>query len=266
VIGFDETGSMGGVPRQLQEKLALLKGATLRAGLEHLQIAFAAYGDAQNDEVAPCQIGQFESGIETEEWLNNLYLEGNGGGNRGETSGLLLDYLARHSRLDSLDKRGKKGYLILTGDEVPLPRITRAEVQRYIGDDVQADRTIEEVVEDVTNTYEVYFFLVDNAASVSQDSLNVWSKLLGRDHVVQVQDVNTIAEQIALLIGQLEGAFASVDDGVAALAAEGADPDAVRRAGRELALVGAGTSRAPSVAEVTGDLPSIAASGNVERL
>jgi hypothetical protein len=90
VVAFDETGSMGHVPMVLQEKLATLKGVTLRAGLVDAQLAFGAYGDAHNREVAPVQMGHFESGLEMEEWLNNIFLEGNGGGNGGETAGLLM--------------------------------------------------------------------------------------------------------------------------------------------------------------------------------
>jgi hypothetical protein len=267
VVAFDETGSMGAVPRQLQERLALLKGATLRAGLKDLQLCFGAYGDAQNDEVAPCQVGQFESGLEMEEWLNNLYLEGYGGGNMGETAGLLLYFLAHHSRLDSLDKRGKKGYLILTGDEVALPLVTKSEIERYIGDVVQSDLRIEDVVADVKAYYDVYMFLVDNPASKSQDSLRVWGRLLGPDHIVTVQSVDTISEQIAMLIGRLEGAFETLDDASRLLVAAGADPDAVKRAGRDLALVDKFVPTTAVGAAVTGTLPPAdAVAGGITRL
>jgi hypothetical protein len=233
-VGFDETGSMGEAPMILRERLATLKGALLRAGLDDAQLCFGAYGDAQNGEVAPCQVGQFESGIEMEDWLNNLYLERLGGGNSGETAGLLLYFLARHSRLDSVTKRGQKGYLILTGDESPLPFITRAEVKRYIGDDIQADLTIGEVVAEVQKLYDVYFFHLETGAAVMQNSLSVWTGLLGADHVVPIQGLDTIAEQMAMLIARKEGIVDTIAGAAELLLAEGADPDTVRRAGQAM--------------------------------
>jgi hypothetical protein len=265
VVGFDETGSMGHAPRLLQQKLATLKGATLRMGLDDAQLCFAAYGDAQNDEVAPCQVGQFESGLEMEEWLNNLYLEGMGGGNKGETAGLLLWFLANFSRLDSLTKRGKKGYLILTGDECPLLKVTREEIKRYIDENVQADVRIEDVVEQAKKSYNIFFFLVDNGAARQQGSLKVWSKLLGQNNVIVVQDLDSISEQIALLLAQEEALVDSLASGVAMLLAEGANPDDARAA--STALAHRNPNQRVVKATSSGTLPIPTASGGVvERL
>jgi hypothetical protein len=265
VVGFDETGSMGDAPRIMQQKLGALKGATLRMGLVDAQLCFAAYGDAHNHEAAPCQVGQFESGIEMEDWLNNLYLEGNGGGNNGETSGLLLYFLANFARLDSLTKRGKKGYLILTGDECPLRKITREEVKRYIGTDIEADLTIEQVVTQAKKSFDIYFFLVETGAALTQGSLGVWQKLLGKDHVIIVESLETISEQIALLLAQSEGVLDSLDAGADILVDEGADRADVLRAAHALVPLGrTGTVMAKFTG--TGSLPIAAASGSTRRL
>jgi hypothetical protein len=266
-VGFDETGSMGDGPRILQQKLATLKGSLLRAGLEDAQLCFGAYGDAQNGETAPCQVGQYESGVEMEDWLNNLYLEGYGGGNGGETAGLLLYFLARHSRLDSVAKRGQKGYLILTGDECPMPQVTREEVRRYIGDTIEADLTIEQVVAEVRELYNVYFFHVNTSAARIQDSLNVWTRLLGEEYVVPVESLDTISEQITMLIARLEGVVDTVEEASELLLAEGADPDAVRRAGRAMVRFD-GAAGAVAPATSTGRLPAASDSdaGTIRRL
>ena len=264
VVGFDETGSMGDAPRTLQVKLAALEGALLRAGLVDGQLCFAAYGDAQNDEVAPCQVGQFESGLEMEDQLNNLFLEGYGGGNMGETSGLLLYFLARHSRLDSLQKRGRKGYLLLTGDELPLPRITREEVKRYIGDELQQDLTIEQVVAEVKRSYDVYFFHYMTGAARMQNSLPTWQRLLGADHVIPLESLDTVAEQMAMLVASREGVTDSVEETAALLVGEGADPSAVQAAGKVMARYVGG--RTPA-GQVSGTLPrSTGSSGRIRRL
>lgn len=258
VVGFDETGSMGSVPRTLQQKLAGLKGATLRAGLVDAQLLFGAYGDAKIDEAAPVQVGHFESGTEMEDWLNDIYLEGYGGGNGGETSGLFIHFLAEASRLDSL-KRGKKGYLILTGDEVPHRLITRQEIKKYLDEDIEQDLTIEEVVAAAKEKYQIFFFLINNSTAHQQNSQAVWSKLLGDKNVIVVENPDTISEQIALLVARYEGVIDSFDAGTDLLLAEGADADAVRAATKDLAAYEPKTVATP--AKVSGKLVGSGASG-----
>src|SRR5689334_11635095 len=82
---FDVTGSMGTVPRVLQTKLGALMRVLIQKGyVEHPQILFGAVGDAYCDSV-PLQIGQFESGLEMDDDLGKIYLEGGGGGQVHET-------------------------------------------------------------------------------------------------------------------------------------------------------------------------------------
>lgn len=247
-IAFDQTGSMGIAPQLLQQKLATLKGATLRLGLKDLQLGFGAWGDAQNAESAPLQVGQFESGLEFEEVLNNIFLEGSGGANHGETSGLLMWYLAYHSALDSLEKRGKKGYLFLVGDEVALPYVTQAEVKTYVGEDVQGDIPIEQVFADVTKMYEVFFLLYDTNAARQQKSLEFWTKHLGDKNVIPLQSLETVAETIALVLSASEG----LDGAVEALVAEGSSSEAIEVLANAVAVkVGTTTAAITTVSDGT---------------
>src|SRR5262249_20618935 len=122
---LDVTGSMQTVPRILQKSLPRLMGLLIRKGyLEHPQILIGAVGDATCDS-APLQVGQFESGIEIEEDLGRLFLEGGGGGQVTESYELAMHFLAHHTSLDCVEKRGKKGYAFLIGDEAPYPRVKR---------------------------------------------------------------------------------------------------------------------------------------------
>jgi hypothetical protein len=108
---FDETGSMGEVPRIMQSKLPQLMGLLLRKGyIEDPQVLFGAVGDWPNREAAPLQIGQFESGIEMDDNITHIYLEGNGGGQKHESYQNALYYFAHRTSCDAYEKRGKKGY------------------------------------------------------------------------------------------------------------------------------------------------------------
>src|SRR5205085_5425976 len=116
---FDVTGSMQSVPRILQANLPRLMDLLIRKGyLEHPQIIVGGIGDATCDR-APLQIGQFESGIEIDDDLGKLYLEGGGGGQKTESYELAMYFLARHTALDCFEKRRERGYLFLIGDEMP---------------------------------------------------------------------------------------------------------------------------------------------------
>src|SRR3954454_732112 len=116
---MDVTGSMRQVPVILQANLPRLMGLLIRKGyLEHPQILIGGIGDSTCDK-APLQVGQFESGIEIEDDLGKLFLEGGGGGHITESYELAMYFMARHTSMDCLDKRNKRGYLFIIGDEMP---------------------------------------------------------------------------------------------------------------------------------------------------
>lgn len=253
-IFFDETGSMGGIPRVLQKKLGELEGTVLRRGyVEHPQILFGAIGDAHMGEKAPLQVGQFESDNRLVETLESIYLEGQGGGNNGETYGLALYFMGKYAELDSLKKRGKKGYLFLVGDENPLPEITKREIKDYIDDDVESDYTIEQVVAQAQDKFEVYVLHIKTGSAEYQNSLKTWQDLLGFN-VVSLEDPEAVCETIALIIGQNEGAIDSIDEGISHLIAAGASAKTAKAAGEALAKVGVKGGTAVAVAS-GGDLP-----------
>lgn len=210
---FDVTGSMGHVPRLLQTKLAELFGLLLRKGyLEHPQVLVGAYGDTEVD-ATPFQVGQFESDNRADETLDNLYLEGGGGGNSGESAHAIWWYLGQYAELDSLDKRGKKGYLFTIGDEVPLTVLSASDVKRHIPDaTIQGDLTREQCLELAQQKFDVYHVVINNNTAKWQDSINVYTKLLGADHVIVLQDEASVAETIAVAIGLAEGTLDSIDE------------------------------------------------------
>jgi hypothetical protein len=202
---FDVTGSMQGVPRILQANLPKLMGLLGRRGyLEDPQILIGAIGDATCD-AAPLQVGQFESGIEIEEDLGKLYLEGGGGGHITESYELALYFMARHTALDCYEKRGRRGYLFVIGDETPYPKVKRREVARLIGDGPQADIPVEEQIAELGKTYDVYYVLPKMTHHWDNPAVHRrWAELLGQ-HVLRLEDPAAICELIASTIGMAEG-------------------------------------------------------------
>jgi hypothetical protein len=201
---FDVTGSMRSVPRILQANLPQLMGLLTRKGyLEHPQILIGAIGDATCD-AAPLQIGQFESGIEIEDDLSRLWLEGGGGGHITESYELALYFMARHTSLDCVEKRGKRGYLFVVGDEAPYARLKRREVGRVIGDRLPENLPVERVLAELQRIYDVYYVLPRltnhwNNRHVQQR----WVDLLG-PNFLRLEDPAGICELIAFIIGLAE--------------------------------------------------------------
>lgn len=156
---FDVTGSMGGVPRVLQTKLPELFGLLLRKGYtEHPQILFGGVGDATCDRV-PLQLGQFESDNRMDEQLGNILLEGGGGGQMTESYELALYAMARHSSLDCHEKRGRRGYLFLIGDEMPYGKVKAREIRDVLGDPVQEDIPLPEILAELRRKFHVFYIL-----------------------------------------------------------------------------------------------------------
>jgi hypothetical protein len=202
---FDVTGSMGRVPRIVQANLCQLMDLLLDKGyLAHPQILVGGIGDATCDR-APLQVGQFESGIEIDEDLAKLWLEGGGGGQQTESYELALYFMARKTSIDCLEKRGQRGYLFVIGDELPYGRVCRRQVARWIGDRLQADIPVEEMVREVETKYDTYFIL-PNLTSYYHDPVirGGWSDLLG-ERVLRLEDPEAISELIASVIGMNEG-------------------------------------------------------------
>ena len=254
---FDVTGSMGSVPRTLQTKLPQLLGLLLRKGyVADPHILFGAIGDATCDR-APLQIGQFESDNRMDDDLGRILLEGGGGGQKTESYELALYFMARHTAIDCHEKRGKRGYLFLIGDEMAYKRVKRSEVRAVIGDEQREDVPLAALMAEVTTKWDTYYILPAGASYVGDDEvLRFWRSLLGQN-VIELADLNAVCETIALTIGLGEDAI-SMDEGLADLSdlGSGAGP-AVSRA---LATIDAARSLVSAVA-VPDDLDGL--SGNI---
>ncbi|PRX96075.1 hypothetical protein [Allonocardiopsis opalescens] len=204
---FDVTGSMRAVPRKLQAKLPELFGLLMRKGyVEHPQVMFGAIGDATCDRV-PLQVGQFESDNRMDEDLGRILLEGGGGGQRTESYELAMYFMARHTRLDCLDRRGRRGYLFIIGDEMPYGAVKAREVRKVIGDDLAENIPLADVVAELKRRYEVFYILPEGASYAGDDGiLSAWRELFNQN-VISLDDLDAVCETIALTVGLAEEAI-----------------------------------------------------------
>jgi hypothetical protein len=246
---FDVTGSMRSVPRRLQAKLPRLLGLLLhRDYVSHPQILFGAIGDATCDR-APLQVGQFESDNRMDENLSRILLEGGGGSQKTESYELALYFMSRHTAIDCHEKRGKRGYLFVIGDEMAYPSVKRHEAHRIIGDGLQASLPLADLMAEVTARWDTYYILPDGASYAGdREVLDFWHGLLGQN-VIELADLDAVCETIALTVGLGEDAI-SLDDGLADLGDVGSD--AGRAVGQALARVGAARALAAAPDDLDG--------------
>jgi hypothetical protein len=228
-VMFDVTGSMLGIPVILQKKLPELLGLLLRkAYVPDPQILFGAIGDATCDRV-PLQVGQFESDNRMDTHLGNLVLEGGGGGQLTESYELAMYFLARHTPIDIWEKRRKKGYVFLMGDECAYRAVKRTEVAQIIGDEVPEDIPVRQILAELRERYTVFHIFPKSASHGGEKKiLDFWRGLLGQN-VLELDEPEAVCETIALAVGLNEGVI-DLDEGVAHLTEMSAPGNAVSAA------------------------------------
>ncbi|MET7395895.1 hypothetical protein ABZS66_20605 [Dactylosporangium sp. NPDC005572] len=256
---FDVTGSMGSVPRVLQQKLPQLLGLLLRKGYcTDPQILFGAIGDATCDR-APLQVGQFESDNRLDEDLGRFLLEGGGGGQMTESYELAMYFMARHTGIDCYEKRGRRGYLFIIGDEQAYRKVKPDEVEHVIGDKLAEPIALRAMVDELRQMYDTYYILPAGASYAGNSTiLDFWRNLLGQN-VIELDDLDAVCETIALTVGLGEDAI-DLDEGLDDLRDIGSA--STTTVGKALARIGG--DRGPVA---TGTAPAdLAAPAAVDRL
>ncbi|GLS44625.1 hypothetical protein [Methylobacterium brachythecii] len=209
VLASDVTGSLGEVARILmQDKLGVLVSEILaRKPVSDPHIMAMAVGDATCDR-APLQATQFEADIRLAEQMRQLFVEGGGGGNGGESYALPWLFCGTKTATDSFEKRGKRGYLFSFGDEPILPYVTREEAAQFLGIRLERDATAAECLGLAQRSYDVFHVILREGFSATDGgfhkALRTWQPLLGRRLLI-LDDYRNLAELVVSAIQVAEG-------------------------------------------------------------
>jgi len=268
---MDTTGSMQEVPSILEARLSKLMGAFLEdkaSGKKYLGDGYPAIMIGAVDDFnamrgafgspeGTLQVGQFESGIEIDNDLERLWLTGHGGGTYEESYELAMFFVAWHTVHDHWDKRGRKGYLFIIGDEHPYPTITVERVKAVIGETIEADLSLKYVLDGVRERYHV-FFIIPNLTSHYRDEKlqRDWIELLGQQFVLRLEEPEKVCEMIA-------GAVALTEEyvGLDELCADGIVDGAINNALVPLAQAAKSIDKFSAVG-----LPQIGTTGGADRI
>lgn len=208
IVAVDVTGSMGMLAEMLvREGLEpLFEEVLARRPISDPHVMAMAIGDAWCDD-APLQVTQFEADITVAHQIRDIWIEGGGGGNRFESYNLPWYFAATRTSTDSLEKRGRKGYLFTVGDE-PCPPVLEADhIRRVLGDEARRDLPTADVLAMAERGYEVFHVIVEEghyAASAPEEVRRSWTRVLGQ-RVLQLADHRRLSEVIVSAIEVNEG-------------------------------------------------------------
>lgn len=179
ILGLDVTGSMGSVPHFLvKEGLPKIVSSIIQGGEPDPQLLFLGIGDHECDK-SPLQVGQFESSDELlDKWLTDVFLEGGGGGNSGESYLLAWYFAAFHTSIDCFEKRGKKGFVFTIGDEPNLMKLPAFVQERLMGAGQYQDLSAKYLYEKASERYNVYHIhLTETTTGQRQEYIKSWRHL-----------------------------------------------------------------------------------------
>lgn len=196
ILGLDVTGSMGSACKETAEALGVII-TNLYKKYKDIEFCVMGIGDLAYDR-APIQMSQFESDVRIAEALDKIYMEHGGGGNRYE-SYTAAWYMGLHrTKLDAVEKQGRKGIIITMGDEPLNPHLPVYELNRAIKSSEQGDVETKDLYKQVCEKFDVYHIAVD-----SPDDSYRWYKndieasfgnLLGQNF--KVSTINNLAQTI----------------------------------------------------------------------
>jgi hypothetical protein len=213
IVGLDVTGSMGVIAEKMAhgELGKLMNGIFDRKPVTDPHVMVMAIGDATCD-MAPLQVSQFEADIRIDNSLQDLYLEGRGGGNSFESYDLPWYFAATRTSTDAYEKRGKKGYLFTIGDEQipPASPYSTTRFEQVFGPCQDASTYNSRVaLANAQEKYHVFHIIVEQGNHCVHGHrdlvVNGWTSVLGK-RALPLNNWEHLSELILAAIEVNEGA------------------------------------------------------------
>lgn len=207
IIGLDFTGSMRNIPTyMIKEGLGeLFKEIYDRKPVSDPQVLFCGIGDVDAGDRAPFQVGQFESECgRLIDGLEKFWLSGcAGGGNDYESYDLPYYFAANFTKIDSMLKRGKKGFIFTIGDEPPPSVLSADAIETVFGFKPQGDVRFDHLIKQVSKSYIPFHIIMEEGSHPSYHGINSvldpWTNLLGENAIV-CKDYTKLSEVITSIL------------------------------------------------------------------
>jgi hypothetical protein len=210
VVALDQSGSMGEVVEAMRKGLGTLFEQVIdRKPVSDPHVMAMAVGDMEMHEEAPLQVTQFEADpVTIGKQVEELYLEGKGGGNAHESYLGPLYFVAMRTDCDAFtDTPPRKGFLFTVGDEEPQTILTKELIQKYIGDEAPNDLTAEDLVKMIEPNWHYYHLMVmqgSHARRYPDKVKSAWRGLVG-ERAIPLSDHTKMSEVIISLMEVVAG-------------------------------------------------------------
>jgi len=233
LIAADVTGSMGEWPAVMFSKLPYLELEGQEYLGKNMEIAWLAVGDATSDKY-PLQARPFTKGTDLKKRLEELVIEGGGGGQVKESYQLAAFYALHKADMP----RAVHPILIMIGDEEPYDVVSVSEA-KTAGVTLAKPASTEQVFVDLRKKMAVYLIRkpyeavkdptppVDKGATNAWDMIleakedpfkglgaldkrihQTWSALIGDDHIAYLADPTRVVDVIFGILAKETGRFA----------------------------------------------------------
>jgi len=200
VIVVDETGSMGEWPKMIFSKLPYLYNEAHDEYLgESTEVSFGAFGDASNTERYPVQARPFAGKKDVSKRLEELVIEGNGGGQMSESSELVALYYARQVEFPNAIQ--KPIYIFVTDEKCYLD-VTPTQALEKCGVKLQSRLPTKEIFEELKEKYSVYLILKPysegggDSNDCNKTVRNHWLQYVDDDHIAALADPARVVDVI----------------------------------------------------------------------
>ena len=196
ILALDVTGSMGSACKETADALGVIM-TDLYQKFKDIEFCVMGIGDLAYDR-APIQMSQFESDIRIAEALDKIYMEHGGGGNAYESYTAAWYMALKRTKLDCIDKQGRKGIVITMGDEPLNPYLPVSKLNEAVNGKEQGNVETPELYKEVSKHFDVYHIAVndphDSYSYYEEQIKKSFGELLGDRF--KVSTVNNLSQTI----------------------------------------------------------------------
>lgn len=213
IVVVDETGSMGEWPKIMFSKLPYLEHETKEYLGDDAEFCFMAIGDAHNGETYPLQVRPFAKGLDLKKRLEELIIEGNGGGQGTETYELAALYALKKVDMP----KAIKPIIIFIGDEKCYNVVSKDMAESYCGVKLEKAMPTEAIFKALQDKMSVYFIQKSYGAGsgstnrYSDDDRGTfkhWAGLVGEDHIAVLPSADRVVDVIFGILAKETGRIA----------------------------------------------------------
>jgi nitrogen regulatory protein PII len=197
ILALDVTGSMGDAAVEVAKDINVVMTRLFKE-VKDIEFMIMGIGDLACDH-APIQISQFESDIRIAEQMDQVYFEYGGGGNAYESYTAAWYMGSRHTKLDCLSKRCKRGIIITLGDEQLNPYLPKSALMNATGDNLQGDVETKDLYREASEKFDIYHIDVDHRRYRDSEIDSSWRKYLDENHYKSVK-LNAVTDTIVEMI------------------------------------------------------------------